>query len=275
MAITLRKLTESHEIGSLEEMEAKIWDPSSAIPYHMTLTMYKFGGLFLGAFDDEELIGFLYSFPGFTNGETHLCSHMLGFLPEYRKQGLGVQMKWLQKEEAAAAGYTKITWTYDPLETVNGVLNIVKLGGIVRTYLPNCYGQLDDDFNRGLPTDRFLVEWFITSDRVAARQSGSSSRRISPNTPAILGYEMKDGIPHPTQSDLSREEPMVLLPVPAFFQQVKQSDMATAALWREKTGELFSAYLSKGYVVTSIIREQEIVHYVLENLPLDDILNRS
>ncbi|MFS0555323.1 GNAT family N-acetyltransferase [Brevibacillus sp. 179-C9.3 HS] len=275
MAFTLRKLTESSEIEQLEGIEAKIWDASSAIPFHMTLTMHKFGGLFLGAFDDEELIGFLYSFPGFTNGEAHLCSHMLGFLPEYRKQGLGVQMKWLQKEEAVAAGYSKITWTYDPLETVNGVLNIAKLGGIVRTYLPNCYGQLDDDFNRGLPTDRFLVEWFIASDRVEARQSGKSSPPSFKDAPDILRLEIMDGIPHPIESDLSREEPIVLLPVPAFFQDVKRADMTVASMWREMTRELFTAYFAKGYVVTHILRGQATVRYVLEKQHLDDILGTS
>ncbi|MFF0827946.1 GNAT family N-acetyltransferase [Brevibacillus sp. NPDC003359] len=275
MAITLRKLTESSEIELLEEMEGKIWDPSTAIPHHMTLTMQKFGGLFLGAFDDEELIGFLYSFPGFTNGESHLCSHMLGFLPEYRKQGLGVQMKWLQKKEAAASGYSKITWTYDPLETVNGVLNIAKLGGIVRTYLPNCYGHLDDDFNRGLPTDRFLVEWMIGSNRVELRQSGESSAPSFQQAPDLLRLEIKDGIPHPIEVDLSCEEPMVLLPVPAYFQDVKQADMTVASLWREMTRELFMTYFAKGYVVTNILRGQSTVRYVLEKQPLTDILGAS
>ncbi|MGG4455988.1 GNAT family N-acetyltransferase [Brevibacillus porteri] len=275
MAIMLRKLAESSEIERLEEMEGKIWDPSSAIPSHMTLTMQKFGGLFLGAFDDKEMIGFLYSFPGFTNGESHLCSHMLGFLPEYRKQGLGVQMKWLQKEEAAAAGYSKITWTYDPLETVNGVLNIAKLGGIVRTYLPNCYGQLDDDFNRGLPTDRFLVEWFIGSNRVESRQSGKNSAPSFQQAPALLRFEIKDGIPHPIEIDLTREEPTVLLPVPAFFQEVKRADLSVASLWREMTRELFTSYFAKGYVVTNILRGPSTVRYVLEKQPFPDILGAS
>ncbi|MGN7469691.1 GNAT family N-acetyltransferase [Brevibacillus sp. SAFN-007a] len=272
MAITLRKLTKTSEIEQLETMEGKIWDPSSVIPYHMTLTMHKFGGLFLGAFDGDDMIGFLYSFPGYTNGETHLCSHMLGFLPEYRKQGLGVRMKWLQKEEAKALGHTKITWTYDPLETVNGVLNIAKLGGIVRTYLPNCYGSLYDDFNRGLPTDRFLVEWFLDSGRVEARQTNGAPRRVYDDAPEILRYEIIDGIPTPLAGAVTHEAPVLLLPVPAFFQQVKQVDMQVASAWREHTGKLFTACFANGYIVTDIVRDEAIVRYVLEKKPLSDIL---
>lgn len=272
MAITLRKLTETSEIEQLEALEGKIWSPSSAIPYHMTLTIHKFGGLFLGAFDGDEMIGFLYSFPGYTDGEMHLCSHMLGFLPEYRKQGLGVKMKWLQKEEAKALGHSKITWTYDPLETVNGVLNIVKLGGIVRTYLPNCYGDLDDDLNRGLPTDRFLVEWFIDSRRVEARQAEGAPRCAYDHAPEILRYEIVDGIPAPIAADTTQEAPVLLLPVPAFFQQVKQADMNIALAWRKQTGELFTSYFAKGYIVTDIVRDEAVVRYVLEKKPLSAVL---
>ncbi|MGG4498353.1 GNAT family N-acetyltransferase [Brevibacillus reuszeri] len=273
MAIAIRKLTQRKEIELLEELEGKIWDPDDAIPYHMTLTMSKFGGLFLGAFDDDQLIGFLYSFPGFTNGEIHLCSHMLGFLPEYRKRGLGVQMKWLQLDEARTQGFAKITWTYDPLETVNGVLNIVKLGGIVRTFLPDCYGELNDDFNRGLPTDRFLVEWFVDSSRVKRHRTGQAASPLLDHAPEVLRYEVTDGIPRPTEILLQREEAVLLLPVPAHFQDVKRADFEIARHWREWTGQLFTHYLALGYVITSLQRDEGIVRYVLEKQPLHDILS--
>lgn len=166
MNITFRKLAEKTDLEKLEELESAVWSESSVVPSHMTLTLAKFGGLFLGAFDGDRMIGFLYSFPGYTDQELHLCSHMLGFLPEYRKQGLGVQMKWMQRSEALAEGYRRITWTYDPLETVNAYLNLVKLGGVVHRYIPNCYGELADDMNRGLPTDRFY--WIGISQATAS-----------------------------------------------------------------------------------------------------------
>lgn len=272
MAITFRKLTERSEIEQLEALEGQIWDPNEAIPYHMTLTMAKFGGLFLGAYEEDKMIGFLYSFPGYTNGEAHLCSHMLGFLPEYRKQGLGVQMKWIQLDEAKEQGFSKITWTYDPLETVNGYLNIAKLGGVVRTYFPDCYGELDDDFNRGLPTDRFLVEWFVDSGRVARHRSGQASVPSTEQAPEILRYELVGTIPQPTDINLDHEEPVLLLPVPAHFQEVKRTDFEIARRWREWTGQLLQSYFAKGYVVTNILRDPSVIRYVLEKQPLGDIL---
>lgn len=46
-------------------------------------------------------------------------------------------------------------WTYDPLETVNGYLNLSKLGGVCTQYIENCYGEMPDILNAGLPSDRF------------------------------------------------------------------------------------------------------------------------
>lgn len=268
MNIQLKKLTEKSELLELERLEAAVWSEASVIPLHMTLTMAKFGGLFLGAYDQEEMIGFLYSFPGLTDGEFHLCSHMLGFLPEYRKMGLGVKMKWLQREEAHLLGYQKITWTYDPLETVNAYLNIAKLGGIVRRYLPNCYGELNDEMNKGLPTDRFLVEWLIDSDRVEQYHAGNVSLTYSPDlAPVVLGYTLSDqNMPIPLEPRLDQEDVLIGLHVPAHFQEVKKHDMNLAAKWRQSTRELFLHYFGAGYVVIDVKRHETdpIVTYILQ-----------
>jgi predicted GNAT superfamily acetyltransferase len=274
MTITFRELTTAQELGQLPEMEASVWVGDKPIPLQLTLTLAKFGGIFLGAFDGDHMIGFLYSFPGFTDGQPHLCSHMMGFLPEYRKQGLGVQMKWLQREEAIRRQHNKITWTYDPLETVNGFLNIAKLGGVVRTYLPNCYGVMEDVFNRGLPTDRFLVEWFITSSRVNSYREGKTYACDTAGAPSLLSYERNGELPRPTGVFLNHQEPVLLVPVPAHFQQVKQSDIHLASAWRELTGQVFQTYFARGYVATNVLRSPDIVHYVLEKQPLETVLER-
>ncbi|GAA4717333.1 GNAT family N-acetyltransferase [Brevibacillus fulvus] len=275
MAILLKKLTSKQELDEMEELERKIWSDDSVIPLHMTLTVAKFGGLFLGAYDGEKMIGFLYSFPGFTDGQPHLCSHMLGFLPEYRKQGLGVAMKWLQREESRKLGHAKITWTFDPLETVNGYLNIHKLGGIVRSYLPNCYGELNDEMNRGLPTDRFLVEWFIDSNRVERYQQTGQEPIPWETIPQILPYQVNgQGLPVPADSDRTLADNRLLLAVPAHFQAIKRTDFALAAAWRQATGALFPYYFDKGYCVTEVGRHpvEPVVFYLLERQPLDQLL---
>lgn len=266
MTIELRKLTEKEELQEMERLEAAVWSQASVIPLHMTLTLHKFGGLFLGAYDNGQMVGFLYSFPGFREGQPHLCSHMLGFLPPYRKQGLGVQMKWLQREEAMRMGYSCITWTYDPLESVNAYLNIAKLGGIVRHYLPNCYGNLEDEMNRGLPTDRFLVEWFLRSERVVQKQKQASVNESWEDASPALAYATgPDGFPRVTSISLAFPHDAIHVSVPAHFQDLKKADMAAAMAWRTQTGELFTHAFSRGYTVVDVRRsEQEpIVTYLL------------
>ncbi|WP_134687005.1 GNAT family N-acetyltransferase [Brevibacillus migulae] len=267
MSIIMRKLTEKSELKQLEELEAAVWSPASVIPLHMTLTLQKFGGLFLGAFDEGRMIGFLYSFPGFRDGQPHLCSHMLGFLPEYRKQGLGVQMKWLQRDEALLLGHTCITWTYDPLEAVNAYLNIAKLGGIVRHYLPNCYGNLEDDMNRGLPTDRFLVEWFLESKRVICKQTepGVQAAYGEEAVPALSYACGGDGHPRVTAISSEFHAETLLVSVPSRFQDLKKADMSAAIAWREQTGTLFTKAFSAGYAVVDVLRSETepVVHYML------------
>ncbi|UFJ41573.1 GNAT family N-acetyltransferase [Brevibacillus humidisoli] len=268
MQITMKKLTSPLEFQQMEQLEAAVWSEKSVIPLHMTLTLAKFGGLFLGAFDEEEMIGFLYSFPGHLEGEPLLCSHMLGFLPAYRKQGLGVKMKWFQREEALRLGYQKISWTYDPLETVNATVNIAKLGGMVRRYVPNCYGELHDEMNKGLPTDRFIVEWLLDSERV--RQYSSTLNKqpaASRSFPKVLSWKQDEqGLPVPLEPVWETDEPFIGISVPAYFQQIKRTDMNTAKEWRQVTRQLFPHYFSNGYTVVDVIRQADelTVTYLLQ-----------
>ena len=97
---------------------------------------------------------------------------MAGVHPAYRNRGLGYSLKLAQREHVLAQGIDLITWTFDPLETRNATLNFHKLGAVCNTYLPNLYGDMRDGLNAGLPSDRFQVDWWIASERVAQRLAG-------------------------------------------------------------------------------------------------------
>jgi predicted GNAT superfamily acetyltransferase len=68
-----------------------------------------------------------------------------------------------QKDNALARGIDLIEWTFDPLEVKNAYFNIGRLGAIVRKYVRNQYGTTSSRLTGGLPTDRCLAEWWITS----------------------------------------------------------------------------------------------------------------
>ncbi|MFK4996846.1 GNAT family N-acetyltransferase [Bacillus sp. N9] len=165
MNIEIRQLHSIEEMNQVQALEDLVWR-GDAIPSHQTLTAIKNGGLMLGAFIQGELIGFNYSFPGFVDGKVYLCSHNMGIHPEFRGKGIGEQLKERQRKTALQMGYHLITWTYDPLETRNAYLNLSKLRAVCHTYVENCYGEMNDGLNNGLPTDRFQVEWWIDSEYI-------------------------------------------------------------------------------------------------------------
>ena len=132
MGIEIKAVKSIEELELVNELDERTWG-GTPIPIHQTLTVAKNGGIILGSWDGGEMIGFLYSFPGFLNGETYLCSHMLAVADTHRNRGIGYDLKIKQAEVAARAGYSKIRWTYDPLECKNAYLNLSKLEAIALT----------------------------------------------------------------------------------------------------------------------------------------------
>ncbi len=79
-------------------------------------------------------------------------------------------------------------WTFDPLETKNGFLNIARLGTVVRSYTPNFYGVSSSRLHGEVPTDRLNAEWWLASDWVRAALGGKPVAR-----PAV---ELEITVPH-------------------------------------------------------------------------------
>lgn len=138
--VVIRELTTLAEMEEVQVIEHKVWG-IPPIPTYQTLTAVKNGGIMIGAYDGDKMVGFSYGFPGFKDGKIYLCSHMLGIDTAYRSQGIGERLKWKQREIAIAKGYDRMHWTYDPLETRNGYLNLTKLNGICDTYIENSKGR--------------------------------------------------------------------------------------------------------------------------------------
>jgi predicted GNAT superfamily acetyltransferase len=241
----------------MQKLMEDTWSRESLIPEHLTLTLMKNGGLVIGAFLGDRLVAFSYGFPGFDGTSSYLCSHMLAVAPELRKHRIGERMKWAQRTEALQMGYSKMVWTYDPLESVNAYFNMTKLGAVCRTYIDDCYGDMDDDLNRGLPSDRFWVEWNLLDSKVEALSRGES-RNLLPfetfNALAVAGNEgdvLKLGdIPY----ELLDRTDRVWVPLPSSFQQMKQGNRTLALEWRMKYREIFHLLFEKGFVANGVLR---------------------
>ncbi len=160
----VRRIDKIKEFEKCVEIQRKAWGFETdldVVPVAIFVLAREFGGLVLGAFDGDEMVGFSLAFPLREEKEFVLHSHMTAVVPEYQGRGIGYMLKMKQREEARRLGYRTITWTYDPLQSRNAYFNLRKLGAEAVRFYPNFYGSLASETNRGFPTHRFLVEWSV------------------------------------------------------------------------------------------------------------------
>ncbi|PIC71503.1 GNAT family N-acetyltransferase [Sporosarcina sp. P16b] len=255
--IEVRKVTTIEDIHSMQKLEKQIWG-MEPIPVHQTITAVKNGGLIVGAFLEERMVGYSYSFAGYSDGQIYLCSHMLAVDDEFQMRGIGKLLKEEQQRLAREMGYRLIVWTFDPLESRNAYLNTSKLYGVCYDYIVDCYGKMDDGLNKGLPTDRFQVAWWIDSPRVMEKwqpnllYSRPFSIRLSDDLyPAILLPETNEWI----------QAEAIEVPVPKHIQLIKQHNSQLACEWRMKTRKIFQQLSEAGFALIDVWRTGESVQY--------------
>jgi predicted GNAT superfamily acetyltransferase len=184
-SIQIRKCTTLDEFHRCVEIQRQVWGESDleTEPYVTFVVANQTGGQVLGAFEGGTMVGFSMSLVGLRGNTPYLHSHMTGVLAEYRDRHVGRQLKLFQREEALSRDIRLVEWTFDPLETRNAYFNFNRLGGICRKIIPNFYGITSSALHRGLPTDRLLVEWNLTSRRVIAAISDiADDRNLAPAT---------------------------------------------------------------------------------------------
>jgi predicted GNAT superfamily acetyltransferase len=166
--VRIAPLTQLADFDRCVEIQLAVWGYSDGdlIPRRVFIVAQRIGGQVIGAFAGQKLVGFAMSLPGYRDGHPYLHSHMLAVLPDYRNSGLGRRMKLAQRDDALARGFDLMEWTFDPLEIKNAHLNIARLGAIARRYIRDFYGPSTSPLQGGLPTDRLVAEWWLTSARV-------------------------------------------------------------------------------------------------------------
>jgi predicted GNAT superfamily acetyltransferase len=197
-----------------------------------------------------QVVGFAYAFPALRGGVPHLHSDMLAVVPEHQKHGVGVRLKWAQREEALARGLTFITWTYDPMQAGNASLNLRRLGAMAAEFLPNFYGITSAALHHGLPTDRLLVRWDLQSPRVLERLGGvePAATTVVPSLPRINDVKWQGGWPISSEPRLEMDEPELLLEIPPDWDVLSRSGPRVAEDWQAKVRRALQSYLSRGFV---------------------------
>ncbi|TPW11426.1 MAG: N-acylamino acid racemase, partial [Acidimicrobiaceae bacterium] len=150
-SLEFRDLVSADQLAVLPPFERRIWGgESELVSVNMLVATVSEGGVAIGAFDGDAIVGAVY---GFATREPHvLHSHYMAVDPGYRRAGLGVELKRRQRSWCLERGITHMRWTYDPLQLGNAHLNLRVLGATGVEYHVDHYGTLGG-INGSLPSD--------------------------------------------------------------------------------------------------------------------------
>ena len=268
MPVEIRDFEKPSDYEACAQLQVDVWGftAADAVPPLHLIAMHHYGGILVGAFERERMVGFVCGFSGWDRGRVFHHSHMLGVLPEYRGSGLGEKLKWAQRERVIEQGIELINWTFDPLQAVNASLNVNRLAAVVGKYRVNIYGESKSPLHGSLPTDRFEAEWWVSSERVTKALRGElpdwpsweNLARANPTQTTKSGFRVA------AKADLQIDEDALLAEIPASINKIMAEDMELALDWRLKTRELFRAYFERGYVVKGFRRSDLGAFYRLE-----------
>ena len=231
--VTIRHIDNVADIRAVEQLQKEVWGipDLDVVPLTQLVAAKEAGGTLIGAFDDDVLVGFVYGFASFEFGKHAHHSHMLAVKPEYRNHDLGRRLKLAQREQVIAQGIDLITWTFDPLQSLNAHFNFNKLGVVADRYLPDFYGDEPASFLHQTGTDRLWVSWFVSESR------------------SSLVFDSNDSI---------------TIEIPGDINSLVQQQPQTARKWREETRRAFMEGIKAGYVVVGFTRENDVGKYLLQ-----------
>lgn len=256
----IREAATDAEYHAVEDLQKEAWgfNDLDVVPAATLVATKWAGGMVLGAFEGSLMIGFAYGFPAYEDGRSSIHSHMLAVKPEYRNAQAGFNLKLAQRDFALGKGLNEITWTFDPLQSLNAHLNFAKLGVISERYIVNFYGETTSSpLHQGFGTDRLWVRWLLESDRVRQRTS-RAPRPAAPLTPedvsqSALVYSA-DGLPRLAEFDLPLSGNRCFIEIPHDITSIKERDPGAGRVWREATRAAFQAGIKAGFTVEDFLK---------------------
>jgi predicted GNAT superfamily acetyltransferase len=251
----IRALHHLEEFHACERIQKAVWG-NVGVGSEVLAVTAKHGGAVLGAVVDGKVVGCLYAFLARRHRRLIHWSHIMAVEPPYRDRGLGFLMKLAHRRLALQQGIKSICWTYDPLQSRNAALNIARLGARVEEYIPDCYGRFTSDIERSLPSDRFVVNWRISTPTVEGRLRKGVPRR--PHDPSALPRANEtrlnaQGFVENVRIRLKLRAPRVLVEIPPDTDAMRSKELKLAWRWRTDTRRIFQHYMAAGYRVEGFL----------------------
>jgi len=253
--IVIRDIDSPAEMRLVEELQKDVWGipDIEIVPSSQLMAATHAGGVLLGAFDGDVLAGFAYGFVAKEDGKIAHHSHMVGVQKKYRSLDLGFRLKAAQRERIIGQGIQLMSWTFDPLQSLNAYFNFAKLGVTARKYFVDFYGSDAASFLHQNGTDRLWVTWELTSDRVIERLRKEARSEGPDDSPLLvecgendmpIRYDLEPGLAGDSAS----------IEIPTEISWIESNDKALAAEWRQVTREAFVAAMKNEFVVRDFHR---------------------
>ncbi len=241
--VDLRPLTTLEDCDRILDVMIATWGNHQLLPREMMRALAESGNVPYGAFDGEELIGYVLDWAGVDDGGLHVHSHMLAALPGRRHRGVGFALKLAQRARALDQGIHVARWTFDPLVARNAYFNLMKLGAVADRFSRNFYGEMSDTLNAGERSDRLLVRWELDRDP------------LHPKVLDLVGLQVvlsrgREGGP------VAGRPPGAgaLVEVPPDLAELKESDPAIARAWRDALADALDSCFGAGLIAAGFDR---------------------
>ncbi len=266
-AITIRELRTMPDINATVELQKAVWgmtDVEVSSPHTLRAIVHA-GGAVIGAEAAGRLVGFCFGMAAWREGELWLWSHMAGVRPEYQGRGVGLKLKLAQREWALGMGFSRMAWTFDPMQSGNANFNFNRLGTTARNYSVNHYGDMQDGINAGMASDRLEAQWLLPPAPGPLSQAEGEGKSNPPNVMKLLFVDQAGELRHEQPSSFT--EPRYGIEIPLNIAALKAENLERAKTWQLSLRRAMTSLLGAGYIVSGFVRDQDSARYIMSREP--------
>ncbi len=266
MTIKIDRLTSLGELSACVDVQrAILGDRSRSVWTVSALTaVCQSGGLVLGASDTDggggALCGAIVDLVADVEGYPGRHTVFRGVLEPARNRGVGYGLRAAERAVCQEEGVDLVFWSLDPLRSDEAHLALSKLGAIATGFRRNLYGEVHDNANLGLETDRLRVEWWIDSPRVRSildRGNQPPHFRLGIHEMDVITETKlrQSGFRTLTGHDETPRADHVLAEIPVDLDRIRSADAAEARHWRLRSRAVFELLFERGYVGAGFVHE--------------------
>lgn len=236
---------EKNEMRSCERImqDTFRFEAIDIIPAWQMFTAARHGGLVLGAFVKDELVGFSFAFPAFDGKVSYLFSSGLCVSASHESLGIGSLLKREQGIHAKAMGYEAIRWTVEPLSSKALYLYLSKLGAELVGYSRELYEEFKlGGADGGIVADEAEICWRLNSLPGNQTTHPRNITCITESEKAAGGVRRLTSV-----APLQRSRHPIELEVPWDLEQLKEQSLEIASSWRRQIREVITELIDSGY----------------------------